>query len=227
MDFGTFDQSALEMWKQIPRRFRDGVSALCVEENAKFDPEFPEVCLMGECVSDPMTDFPGAPVRSLIYIYYGSFCHAAQKEGDFPWEDEIWETLTHELLHHLEWTAGYDALGTQDDIQRENIARRCGEEFYPDFYRHGLHLERGVYQADGCLFVEVRMNPDLWKQLAAGTLRVQCLGMELKAPATGAARRGSQFVTADAEVQDDGRIPWYEVVLVLRSERSLLRWLRR
>jgi hypothetical protein len=57
-------------------------------------------------------------------MYYGSFVAIAAGDDTFDWEDEAWETLTHELRHHVESLAGEDFL-VQDDVERaEDFPRR-------------------------------------------------------------------------------------------------------
>lgn len=58
-----------------------------------------------------------------IALYYGSFLEVAG-EG-FDWEAEVWETLLHELRHHLESLAGRDDL-VQEDLRRLDAFRRGG-----------------------------------------------------------------------------------------------------
>ena len=59
----------------------------------------------------------------LFVLYYGSFLEVAG-EG-FDWEAEVWETLLHELRHHLESLAGRDDL-VREDLRRLDAFRRGG-----------------------------------------------------------------------------------------------------
>ena len=58
-----------------------------------------------------------------IALYYGSFLQVAGP--GFDWEGEVWETLLHELRHHLESLAGRDDL-VREDLRRLAAFRRGG-----------------------------------------------------------------------------------------------------
>ena len=62
-----------------------------------------------------------------MHLYYGSFRELARLDEDFDWEAELWETLTHEVRHHRESTAGEDALEDLDWAEDENFRRRAGK----------------------------------------------------------------------------------------------------
>src|SRR5439155_1125503 len=73
---------------------------------------------------------------------------------EFEWRHETWETLSHELRHHLEWRANVEALEAYDWAAEQNFARQEGEAFDPTFYRSGEALAPGVYKVDDDVFVE-------------------------------------------------------------------------
>ena len=126
MDLEEFQALALMMWERFPPGFKEGVSAVVITEEPMFDPDLPEVMLMGECaVDEAIAAVPDAPLCSIISLHYGSFAACAESDPLFPWEDELWETLTHELRHHLEWCAGVDHLGDEDDALREELFARA------------------------------------------------------------------------------------------------------
>lgn len=227
MDFATFDKEALRLWESIPPRFREGVAALCIEENAHADAEFPDVLLMGECMSDASALVPGAPVQSLIYLYYGSFAKIAAREPTFDWDGELWETLTHELQHHLEWRAGYDALGDEDDLQRENLARRDGRPFQRDYYRKGARLDTGVYTVDGDLFLEYAVPRKDWTQLREQAVSLEWAGLvaTFGPLPESSLREKVMFVLPDVELQDGACLPWYDVIVVVRRKGLLGGWI--
>jgi hypothetical protein len=89
-----------------------------------------------------------------VHLYHGSFRALARLDPDFDWEGELWETLTHEIRHHRESTAGEDDLEDFDYAADENFKRREGERFDPFFYRSGEPLEGRSWEVDGDLFVE-------------------------------------------------------------------------
>src|SRR5207253_5443402 len=57
----------------------------------------------------------GADLQSRVVLYHGSFAALARLErGDFDWRREAWDTLSHELRHHLEWRANVAALRSEE-----------------------------------------------------------------------------------------------------------------
>jgi hypothetical protein len=87
-------------------------------------------------------------------LYYGSFFRLARLDPEFDWQGELWETLTHELQHHLESLASDDALVDMDYAADENFRRCQGEAFDPYFFRCGLP-EDGWLRVDDEFFLEV------------------------------------------------------------------------
>jgi hypothetical protein len=73
---------------------------------------------MGEYLDPGPDDFLGGQpgLGRHVAIYYGSFAAIAAEDPDFDWEEEAWETLTHELRHHVESLAGEDLL-VQEDVE--------------------------------------------------------------------------------------------------------------
>jgi hypothetical protein len=114
MTFERFLETAYRLWDQIPEHFKRGLQGMHVLEKAKRDPDEPGLFRLGEYLS------PGYPsvlggfegLGRHIALYYGSF-RAVAYPG-FDWEGEIWETLLHELRHHLEFLAGRDDLVEED-----------------------------------------------------------------------------------------------------------------
>lgn len=157
MDFATFERHARTGWDRIPAHFKAGVDGLVVEQAAKSHPEFDEVFTMGECVTEAFPSDFGGPdtTRSTVVLYHGSFVEIARDaDGDFDWEDEIWETLTHELQHHLESLAGDDALEDVDYAADQNFRRHNDESFDPYFFRAGEPLGDGLYRVEDEYFLE-------------------------------------------------------------------------
>src|SRR5712692_2728789 len=62
---------------------------------------------------------------------------AARLDPDFDWREEAWETLTHELRHHVEWRARAPGLEAYDRAVEANFARQEGERFDPALYLDG------------------------------------------------------------------------------------------
>jgi hypothetical protein len=78
----------------------------------------------------------------------------AEQNGDFDWRAEAWETLTHEIRHHLEWRARAPDLEAFDRAAEANFARHTGEDFDPLFYQAGEAVAAGVYRIDDDFFLE-------------------------------------------------------------------------
>ncbi|MCL6450603.1 MAG: metallopeptidase family protein [Acetobacteraceae bacterium] len=62
-----------------------------------------------------------------IVLYYGSFRRALEGRPRREVEEELWETLLHEVRHHLESLAGVDELGKEDLEQLLEFWRRYRE----------------------------------------------------------------------------------------------------
>ena len=143
MHFAEFESVARAVWETIPQRYREGVDGLIVDKAAKPHRDDPEVYTLGECVTEEYPSQYGGPdtIRSAVVLYFGSFREVARENEQFDWQDEIHETLTHELQHHLESLATEDALEDLDYAVDENFKRVRGEAFDPLFYRAGENLE--------------------------------------------------------------------------------------
>jgi hypothetical protein len=89
-----------------------------------------------------------------VVLYHGSFQALASLDEDFDWRAEVWETLTHEIRHHLEWRARAPDLEAFDWAADQNFARAEGEPFDPLFYQSGERVEEGVYRIDDDFFLE-------------------------------------------------------------------------
>jgi hypothetical protein len=145
----------------IPAEYLQGVTDVSVSPRAVPHPESPGVFTMGECVPLPIVTLDEGgdeSESSRIVLYHGSFAALAQLDDGFDWEEEAWETLTHELRHHLEWRAGTNDLETYDRAAEQNFARRDGEPFDPGFYLDGEKLAHWVYQVDGDTFIDRRVS---------------------------------------------------------------------
>ena len=119
MSFEEFREMVAEMLDEIPQEFLRGLAGVHVRPEARVEPDYDDVYRMGEYLDPGAEDFLGAGegLGRHVAIYYGSFVAIADGDPDFDWEDEAWETLTHELRHHVESLAGEDWL-VQDDVER-------------------------------------------------------------------------------------------------------------
>jgi hypothetical protein len=157
LKFDEFEASALRDWEKVPAEFKRGVDRLVLERDARAHHDLDEIYTLGECITE---DFPsdfGGPdtTRSAVVLYYGSFLRLSHLDADFDWEREIWETLTHELQHHLEALADEDSLEDFDYAVDENYKRLNGELFDPLFFRAGEPIDEGRYQVERDVFIEL------------------------------------------------------------------------
>lgn len=113
----TFDQVG-ELLDQLAEPFPEalfeglngGVNLL---EDTVPDPEFPEgeMYIMGEYCDDLL--------GRCVNMYYGSFAALAEQE-DWTlddWREELRQTLSHELTHHMEARGGLHALDDKDEAE--------------------------------------------------------------------------------------------------------------
>lgn len=156
MSFAEFEDRAAHEWSRIPDEFKAGVDAFVVSRDARAHARADGVYTLGECVTESYPSDFGGPdtIRSELRLYYGSFRRLAADDAGFDWDGEIWETLTHELKHHLESLASRDDLEDLDAAMEENFKRLDGERFEPLFYRSGVIEAEGRFRLDDTVFVE-------------------------------------------------------------------------
>lgn len=231
MDLATFERRAFEIWEAIPARFRVGVSAFVVDPGA-YKMGVPEDYVYGYCEPDPVFEAVQAEITSRIVLFYASFVFISRDEPDFDWEYELWETIRHELQHHLEWRAGVDHRGDEDDWEEQVSRRLAGLPFEVDYHRHGLQLDRNVWLTVDDLHIEVAVVDEAWAVLALAPVEAAWGGVEATAPAVPQDWLEDDVVYVDAypaDLEDDERLPWKGVVIVLRRQRprkGLLGWLK-
>lgn len=119
MTFEQFETLVEQMVADIPPEFMEGLQGVHVLADERVEEGYEDVVRMGEYLDPGPADFLGAGegLGRHIAIYYGSFAALAQNDPEFDWEEEAWETLTHELRHHVESLAGEDLL-VQDDVDQ-------------------------------------------------------------------------------------------------------------
>ena len=141
---------------EVPAAYRHGIVDISVSPKAVPHPLRADVYTLGECIPVEWSA-GGAEIESRVVLYYGSFHALAglSEPGEFNWRDEAWETLTHELRHHLEWRARTGALEAYDWAAEQNFARHEGDAFDPAFYREGERLAEGIYKVDDDVFMEM------------------------------------------------------------------------
>jgi hypothetical protein len=155
--FDDFERLAWQQWENVPPEYKRGVDHLIVERDARVHPSQDDVYTLGECLTESFPSDFGGPdtMRSAVVLYYGSFLRLAHQDTDFKWERELWETITHELQHHLEALARDDSLEDVDYAVDENFKRLDGESFDPLFYRAGKPIGQGRYEVDEDVFIEL------------------------------------------------------------------------
>jgi hypothetical protein len=155
--FEEFEQRARAEWERIPESYRRGVDGLVIERDAAAHPTAPDVYTLGECLTESYpSDFDGPDtIRSVVVLYYGSFRRLAALDRAFDWHDELWETLTHELQHHLEALADDEGLVDLDYAVDENFKRQDGQPFDPMFFRAGERIGEDVFRVERTVFIEV------------------------------------------------------------------------
>lgn len=160
MQYDEFERRALEEWERIPDQYRAGVDGLVVKRSALPHPSLEDIYTLGECVTESYPSDFGGPdtIRSVVVLYYGSFLRLSRLDPEFDWEGELWETLTHELQHHLESLAADDALVDMDYAADENYKRYQGRPFDPFFYRRGMAAGEWL-RAEDEFFLERRAAP--------------------------------------------------------------------
>ncbi|HWG85538.1 MAG TPA: metallopeptidase family protein [Deinococcales bacterium] len=128
MTFQEFRELIAGMIDDIPSEYLDGLQGVHVLERTKRDPDEPDLLRLGEYLDPgPDSSMYGMPhLGRHVAIYYGTFAALADGDPSFDWEGEAWETLTHELTHHLESRAGEIGLIEWDRRQLEGFRRRRG-----------------------------------------------------------------------------------------------------
>lgn len=161
MRFEEFESVARELFDEIPEVYRQGIDGLTVRSDAPQHPDHPGVYTLGECLTEEhVSDYGSSDTtRSVIALYWGSFRALADQHDDFDWDGEIWETLTHELRHHLESLAGDDALEGVDYAADQSFKRFDDEDFDPWYYQHGDAVRPGVFRVEKSTYVEVLLDP--------------------------------------------------------------------
>ncbi len=171
MQLADFRALIERMAAEVPREYLEGVVSVEVSPRTVPHPVYPSVYTLGECIP---VDVAADPAPSRVVLYHGSFRALAAERSDFDWRAEAWETLTHELRHHLERRAHVADLDAFDWAAEQNVRRQEGAPFDPSFYLSGERVAEGVYCVDDDLFwdVVVRRRAPERVELAWGGRRV-------------------------------------------------------
>ena len=161
MTLADFERMIRRMSTEVPAEYFDGVTEVVVSPRAVPHPTRAEIYTLGECIPLPLDQDGAEAVQSRVVLYHGSFRAIAGMDPDFEWEREGWETLTHELRHHVEWRARRDELEALDRAAEHNYARQDGESFDPLYFLDGDAAVPGVYQVEDDWFLDhvVRQVP--------------------------------------------------------------------
>ncbi len=117
MTFAEFENTVQEHLELIPPEYLEGLQGVHCFEHVKRDPVEPQLVRLGEYLDPGPDQFLDHRVHigRHVALYYGSFQAVAGYRYD--WEAGIWETLTHEIQHHVESKAG-DRTLIEWDIQQ-------------------------------------------------------------------------------------------------------------
>ena len=216
MRLDDFRSMVQRLQSEIPAPFQGGVVEIEVSPKTVPHPVRAEIYTLGECIPLEWSG-GGADLQSRIVLYHGSF-QALARLGDFDWREEAWETLTHELRHHLEWQANNANLEAYDWAAEQNFARVDGEPFDPVFYRNGEELAPGILKVDDDVFIEA-------EQGARGMRFADVVwhGRHYRVAVPHAEDRAWVFLTLEGLEEP----PPGEVVLVFPGQRGVLDALRR
>ncbi len=110
--------------ESFPEALFDGLNGgVNFQEEAVPDQEFPkgQVYILGEYCDDLLGRY--------INLYYGSFAAMAENEEwtKEDWEEELRQTLSHELTHHMEGRSGLHALDDKDEAEMAVWQEEYGE----------------------------------------------------------------------------------------------------
>jgi hypothetical protein len=139
---------------EVPADFLQGVAEIAVSPRTVPHPDRAGIYTLGECIPLPTSDAASEGIQSRIVLYHGSFTALARLQPGFDWRSEAWETLTHELRHHLEWRARAPALEAFDRAVEQNFARQDGEAFDPLFFLDGEPAGDHAYRVEGDVFLD-------------------------------------------------------------------------
>ena len=186
--YDEFSRVAQAAFQSVPEAYREGVEGVTTVEAVETHPEIPDVLTLGECVTQDFNSEWQGPetTRSRVVLYYGSFREMAEDDSDFDWEEELWETLTHELQHHLEFLAHEDALEAMDYALEESFKREQGEPFDPWYFQWGEPEGEGMYRVEDEVYIERVLTAEefdrveeiqfTWKDQSYRLVRPQELG---------------------------------------------------
>jgi hypothetical protein len=196
---------------EVPAEFLAGIAEITVSPRTVPHPHRADIYTLGECIPIPTADTASSEgLQSRIVLYHGSFAALAAMHEAFDWREEAWETLTHELRHHLEWRARVPALEAFDHAVEQNFARQDGEPFDPLFHLDGEPAGEAAFRVEDDVFLDrVLADPPV---AATVQWRGRSYRVDLPAGLTLPA-----FITLDGIAE----APEGDLVLVLRRKPGL------
>ncbi len=186
LSFDDFSAQATALTEALPKEFLEGIESVDVHRERKADPVLPDVLLLGECATSPLSELVQEEAfRSTVHLYYGSFVDLAKGDPAFDMQDELRETLEHEIQHHIEDRAGVKALADEDHLFESHARFKAGLEVAPGWYRRGEELAPRVWKVDLDLFVELPLRRRDFEARRGTTLTLQVLDepLEVELPA--------------------------------------------
>jgi hypothetical protein len=212
MRLSDFESMIRRLSQEVPASFFEGVAEVTVSPRTVPHPTRPEIFTLGECIPIPAGESAASHEgQSRIVLYHGSFLALSKIQEGFDWREEAWETLTHELRHHLEWRARVPDLENFDWAVEQNFARQDGEGFDPAFYLEGQVLGPDQYQVDEDVFLDRVVNE------LPGEVEIEWAGLSYRV-------RIPRDATLPCFVELSGVAtpPTGELVLVLRRKAGVL-----
>lgn len=155
MRLSDFEAMVRRIADEVPSDFMQGIAEIAVSPRVVPHPERTEIFTLGECIPLPAADAASVDgIQSRIVLYHGSFAALARLQEGFDWREEAWETLTHEVRHHLEWRARTPTLETFDRAVEQNFARQDGEPFDPLFHLDGEPMGQDTFRVEDDVFID-------------------------------------------------------------------------
>jgi len=169
--YQRFRATVESMLDEVPDVFLQDLQGVHALRDVKVEEGYRDVYRMGEYLDPGPDDFLGG-VEGLgrhVALYWGSFRRIAENDPEFDWEEEIWETLTHELQHHVESLAGDGRLIEEDLLQAQAFERAeggAGAERNGEGYDEGY--EEAYEEADEDAGDDASAAPDRRRRHASG-----------------------------------------------------------
>jgi hypothetical protein len=211
MRLSDFEALIRRIAGEVPPEFLEGIADIAVSPRTVPHPDRADIYTLGECIPLPTSDTASSEgLQSRIVLYHGSFAALAALQEGFDWREEAWETLTHELRHHIEWRARAPALEAFDHAVEQNFARQDGEAFDPLFHLDGEPAGEAAFRVEDDVFLD-RVLPG---PPAATTIQWRGRSYRVNLPA---GLTLPAFVTLDGIAE----APAGDLVLVLRRKPGL------